>query len=322
MKKFRLPLMLTLGIFMIALIINPVRYMASASMGLKLFAISVLPALFPFFFFTRVLTSLGAAHTLGASIKRPLEKLYNAPPITGYIMAMSMLSGYPTGAKLVAECHNLELIECKDAQFASVLCSTSGPLFILGTIGGVALADKLAGVVILLSHYIASLVNGLLYRNKTTGHNPKTVALQLSAKSDNLLRDCIYESIIAILLVGGYIVIFSMVIDILLDIGLQATLVYLLGLFGIGKEISIACFASLMEITRGCFMVSSLPLSRLGKAVFLSGVISFGGICIGLQSLAFLSKCNISAARYFLAKSSQAVIAIIVATLLGLLILK
>ncbi len=314
--------MLTVGIFIIALIVNPVRYMASASMGLKLFVISVLPALFPFFFFTRVLTALGAAHTLGASIKKPLKKLYNAPPVTGYIMVMSMLSGYPTGAKLVSECHSLQLLEYEDAKFASVFCSTSGPLFVLGTIGAVALADRLAGVVILISHYLAALINGLLFKSKAAKHNPETISLQLSAQSDNLLHDCIYESIFAILLVGGYITIFSMIIDILLDIGMQAVFAHLLGCFGVSKELSIACFTSLIEITRGCFMIASLPLTRIGKTVFLSGAISFGGLCIGLQSLAFLSKCNISPLRYFLAKTTQAAIAAVISFLLGLLILK
>lgn len=311
--------MIIIAIFIVALILNPVRYMASASTGLKLFAASVLPALFPFFFFTRILTSLGAAHTLGISIRKPLKKIYNAPPITGYILIMSMLSGYPIGAKLVSECHSLQLMDYQDTQSASILCSTSGPLFILGTVGGVALMDRLAGVIILISHYIATLINACFYKSKSSKDDLEVA--QLSTKSDNLLHDCIHQSIMAILLVGGYIVIFSMIIDILLDLGMQKVFVATLGVFGIGGDISLAVFASLMEVTRGAFMISALEIARIAKIAFLSGAVSFGGLCIGLQSLAFLSKCNVSPLKYFIAKVTQATLAVIIALLISVVVL-
>ena len=44
-----------------------------------LFAKNVAPALFPFFFFTKLLTGLGGANAMGKLLKKPISRLYNAP---------------------------------------------------------------------------------------------------------------------------------------------------------------------------------------------------------------------------------------------------
>ena len=134
---------------MAALIINPAKYMNSITVGLKLFSVSVLPALFPFFFFSKILTSLDVASSFGKAIQKPLRKIYNAPPITGYIVVMSMMSGYPLGAKLVSDCFSLGIIDENEAKSISTLASTSGPLFILGTIGASMLNNSLVGLTII-----------------------------------------------------------------------------------------------------------------------------------------------------------------------------
>ena len=45
-------------------------------------------------------------------------------------------------------------------------CSTSGPLFMLGTIGAGMFYAPAAGAVIALSHYAAALLNGLAFRGE------------------------------------------------------------------------------------------------------------------------------------------------------------
>jgi sporulation integral membrane protein YlbJ len=320
-KKSRYPVILLAAIFMAAIIVRPDRYMASVLSGLKIFTFSVLPALFPFFFFTKVLTSLGVAHTLGAGIEKPLAKLYNAPPVIGYIMVMSMLCGYPTGAKLVSDCYKSGLIDLDDVQFAAAYCSTGGPIFILGTIGSVALGDKMIGAVILLSHYTAALLNGFVFRRKTANKNRSLIRAQLSPQSDNLLHECVYESIFGVLLVGGYIALFGLITDILIDIKAERAFLSAVGLVGVAPNMAKALFSAFFEMTKGSFMLAALELSRAAKAALLTGIISFGGMCVGLQSLAFLSKCGVSPLKYFTAKASQAVIGIIVALLLGLILL-
>ena len=85
----------------IALAVDPKQCIASVHSALGMFVQSVLPALLPYFFFTKLLTSLGAARAIGDLFRRPVALLYNAPPIGGYVCLMSLLSGYPVGARLL-----------------------------------------------------------------------------------------------------------------------------------------------------------------------------------------------------------------------------
>ena len=300
---------------MAALIINPAKYMNSITVGLKLFSVSVLPALFPFFFFSKILTSLDVASSFGKAIQKPLRKIYNAPPITGYIVVMSMMSGYPLGAKLVSDCFSLGIIDENEAKSISTLASTSGPLFILGTIGASMLNNSLVGLTIILSHYIGALLNGLIYRNKSTSLSK--VNLQLSGKCDNLLHDSINESILSILIVGGYIAVFNMILDVVFDLGLFNLISFTAETVKINGSVLSAITASFIEVTRGCFMISNLEIELPLKVAFLAGVVSFGGLSITLQSLTFLGKCKIGFGFYIKSKATHMLLAFSVALVLG-----
>ena len=66
------------GVFMLLLILRPDYFLNSAARGLLLFASSVLPAIFPFFFCSSLLTAMGAANSLsrlGARFFRHLFEL-------------------------------------------------------------------------------------------------------------------------------------------------------------------------------------------------------------------------------------------------------
>lgn len=75
-------------LLMCAVLINPERYLSSVKDGVILFWAAVLPALFPFFFFTRMLTGLGFPETIGKFFEKPVKFLFHTPPISAYIFFM------------------------------------------------------------------------------------------------------------------------------------------------------------------------------------------------------------------------------------------
>ena len=48
---------------------------------------------------------------------------------------MSILSGYPIGAKIIHDLYSKDLITEEDAKRMSIFSTTSGPIFIIGAIG-------------------------------------------------------------------------------------------------------------------------------------------------------------------------------------------
>lgn len=295
---------------MLPVVLFPDRYIGSVSAGLNLYAVSVLPALFPFFFFSKILAELNFGYDLGLALRKPLKKLFNAPALSGYVLVMSMLCGYPVGAKLTSDFYEKGLLKREEARAVSAFTSTSGPLFIVGTVGVAMLGNKTAGYIILMSHYLSAFINGLLFRAKKS----ESVALPAVPKInfDAMLGESMLNSIISVAIVGGYIAVFNMVLDLFFDIGLIALFARPLTLLGINVRLGEGLAAGFVEITKGCLILSQSGFGLKIVAPLCAFGITFGGLSVTLQSLTFLSKCKISPLFYLASKTVQGITAFLI----------
>lgn len=314
---------LIISVLIIFLAIKPEQYISSVYNGLLLFIKSVAPSLFPFFFFTKLLSALGGIDKLSNLFKKPVAMLYNCPPAGGYIFLMSIISGYPVGSRMLSDLYDEGGITQSDAKAMSSFTSTSGPLFIVGTVGVFMFKSSKFGYYVLICHYIGALLNGLIYRKRK---NYTELEYCPSKKSlDNILSDCMTSSILSLAIVGGYIAIFSMVIDVLIDIRvidiIAKGLFYPFQYLGCDMQVCKGIAVSLIEITRGCQEISASPLSFNITLPFVAAALAFGGMSISFQSLSFLSKCKIRASYYFLTKATQAIITFFVAYVFVLIFL-
>lgn len=62
---------------------------------------------------------------------------------------MSVLSGYPIGAKLISEFYKNGVINTEESKKIIAFSSTSAPLFVIGTLGVFMLDNVSYGVIIL-----------------------------------------------------------------------------------------------------------------------------------------------------------------------------
>lgn len=316
-------------IFIMAMLIyNPILYIASVSRGLYMFAVSVLPSLFPFFVFTKILTEAGG-NNFSKFMAKPVNFLFRLPPSAGYIFTLSTLSGYPVGAKLTADFYEKGIISSSEAKRITSFCSTSGPFFIIGTVGAAMLVSLTAGYIILIAHLLSAVLCGLIFARKkpeTVNNKAEISKINFPCLKNNLnMSDTIYDSVKSILIVGGFICIFYMVIDILLTTGLLIPLDYIIGkifyLFNVPKNFSIGFTGGLIEITRGCIEIAALNGNLKISTILCCGLISFGGLCINMQALTFLSKCKVSAPTFFGFKFVHMIISIIICFILCSLIM-
>lgn len=260
------------------------------------------------------------ASTLEKPLKRPMKFFFNAPPVGGYILVLSLLSGYPIGAKLVADCYKMGILTEAQAKNITTFTSTSGPLFIVGSVGVSMMGNKTAGFVILISHYLAALINGLILV-KRGGEGKELSVPPKFCDYDNLLGDSITSGIISVAIVGGYIAIFSMLTDVLFDFKI---LPFFRGIFTFLKvptALANGIVTGLVEITRGCQMLSKSRLTLRAIVPAVAALVSFGGLSVTLQSLTFLSQCKIKPLFYLKCKLSQGIIAFFAATVLSLIFL-
>ena len=289
---------------LILLLTDPGRYIESVRTGLLLFANNVLPSLFPFLFLTKFLTMQGACEkTVG--LFRPLMKCYRCPPAGGYVFFMSMLSGYPIGAKVASDLAAQGVLSPADCRKILSFSSTSGPFFVIGTVGTLMFGSSKAGWLMLIAHLVSALLAGLLFCRFSKDSDTPKMPLPEKTYSDALSAS-VYDSILSVLNVGGFIALFYVLIDMLATTGFLFPANRLLGaLFpalGLPAELAEPLCFGFVEITRGCAMLAATSATLAQKAVCAALLISFGGLSINAQALAYVRKCGVPAGVYFAQK--------------------
>lgn len=309
------PLLLIVGILL--LIILPQLSIDSFYMGLRIWATKVLPALLPFFILTRLLSFTSTLNTIGKAFAPITKKLYGVGGISGYVFIMSIISGYPIGAKLTADLYKDNTINSKQAQTITAFTSTSGPLFIIGTVAIGMYSSQAIGILILSSHILGAMLNGLLYRNKA-----EIIVFNTEMRSTgNHLQECMSSSILSIMIVGGFISIFYMFLQIILQLNTLYPIIKFFEMIGINSSITKGMFAGLIEVTTGCLYLGQAEIPSKLLLALSTFLISFGGLSIHAQAYTFLKEFDMPYIKFLLIKFTQAIISTIIAILLGLIFL-
>lgn len=307
---------------------NPEPYINSTLNGFKVWATIVLPSLFVFLILTKLLMQNDKTMKVFYVLNKPFEKLYKCR-YGGYIFAMSVISGYPVGASLISEFYQQKLITDKEAKILCAFCSTSGPMFIMGSIASSMIFNTKIGLIILICHLLSSLINGFLYKlilnkkhkqdNKET---KKIISQKLTSQKKQTFNEIMLNSTISVLMVGGSIAFCFALVEIIFVV-LNPILNSIQVSSNIGSLILIikSIISGIVEVTNGCLQISILSINPILLTTILCGFISFAGLSIHLQSIVFLSKCNISY-KYFLAtKLTQTLISVILSLVFGLILL-
>ena len=299
---------------MIGLILfNPQEYTAEALKGFEVWYRFVLPALFPFFYITKLLTSLGMIERIATKCQFITSKLFNAPPITAHIMLMSYLSGYPIGAKLIGESYDNGFISKEDGEKISILCSSSGLIFIVGTIGGLMLNAISIGIAIYVAHLLSCVFMGIVMGRKKKVQPSFAYSLQVK-NYDDILGETIYSSVISILIVGGYISLFYMVFHMIDSTQILLPLEWIINqllspIVAPSVNVGGSIIQGLFEATQGCSSVSLIDNKVLAGGI-MCGIITFGGFSINLQAITYLSKAKIKPMKYLFRKVIQSAVAV------------
>lgn len=299
---FSLFIVLCIAIFAL----NPTKYMQSVTNGLIVWATAVVPALLPFFVLSKLLAELDFFSPFCKYISPITKKLFDAPAISGYIFLMSIISGYPIGAKLIQEYHKNNLLTKNQCRKISTFTSTSGPLFITGTVAGGFFGNQKLGFILLGCHILSAVVCGILLKNFYCCDDNTTAVKNQDNISKNILNDTIYSSVSGILSIGVFISLFFMLAD-------------MLPISKISNPVLQAFATGLLEVTHGCQMISQLNLSFATTAILCQTMISFGGLCIMLQSYSYLKECGITLTQLIFNKALQASVATVLTFVVCLL---
>ena len=135
---------------------------------------------------------------------------------------MGIISGYPTGAKIVVNLRKNGLCTKEEAERMLAFTNNSGPLFILGTVGISLFGNSTIGFLLLFTHILASLTVGIIfrfYKYKNSVHNSSVFSNNQKEQVDfsnlgEVLGKSIMSGIKTVVMIGGFVVLFSVIISI------------------------------------------------------------------------------------------------------------
>ncbi|OEG00349.1 sporulation integral membrane protein YlbJ [Vulcanibacillus modesticaldus] len=313
--------------------------------GLKIWWEIIFPSLLPFLITSEILLGLGIVHFLGVLLEPLMKPLFNVKGVGAFVLAMGFASGYPMGAKLTSRLREQNLITKTEGERLVSFTSTSDPLFLFGAVAVGFFNDARLGALIAIIHYSSSIVIGFIMRyykiNKDREHNATMTEKNLDGniiikafqamhearikdgrKFGTLMGDAVMSSIETLQMIGGFIMIFSVVLTILTK--LQITLLMsiliskILMILGISTDLSNSIIYGLFEVTLGAKSASeaasSIPMVQ--KIAIVSAVSAWSGISVHAQIAAILQKTDIKYMPFLFARIIHVIIAFLFAGIL------
>ncbi|MBU9720464.1 MULTISPECIES: sporulation integral membrane protein YlbJ [Bacillaceae] len=317
----------------ISFMIFPKEAYDASVRGLTMWWDVVFPSLLPFFILSEFLIRFGVVSFIGALFEPIMRPLFRVPGSGSFVWAMGLASGFPAGAKLTARLRQEGKISSIEGERLVSFTNASNPLFIFGAISVGFFHDPALGIVLAAAHYVGNIIVGLamrFYGNETPTYSNKgqEFSFKYAIKSmheerlsddrplGKLMGDAVHSAIQTLLMIGGFIILFSVLNEILDIIHITAIVSFVisivLSMIQMPNELSPAIIQGIFEITIGSDLVSQTQeTSLIEKAIVTSFILAFNGLSVQAQVASILSETDIRFRPFFFARCFHGFVAAI-----------
>ncbi|HAG10564.1 MAG TPA: sporulation integral membrane protein YlbJ [Desulfotomaculum sp.] len=318
----------------LGMIIQPGTVYQGAMTGVSLWFNIVFPSLLPFLIISDLLLSFGMVHFLGALMEPLMRPLFNVPGCGSFVLAVGYTSGCPIGAMITARLRSQRLCTRIEAERLVSFTNNSSPLFMLVAVAVGMLNNPELGPVIAAAHYTSNLTLGFVLR--FYGKNdpelitapikegsPLTRAFselfriyrQENRSPGKIMGAAVKNSISSLLNIGGFIIIFAVLIQLLKQAGFIDFIAGKLGLIliplGFSSSVLPALTSGLIEMTVGAKLASASEASLLQQLTVIAIILAWSGISIHAQVASVISETDIRMKLFVLTRFAHALLAAI-----------
>lgn len=255
--------MIFLCLFMIFLMLRlPDVTVTAARTALRVWSLDVVPSLFPYMVFCRLLS------------QRLQNRRLRAAPVCA---VLGLLGGSPSGASVLSVYANSGRLSRRGTLALCALTGTISPMFLLSTMRA-WLTDARLCRLLLLCHLLGACLCALVVWCSPPAGGKRTASKLPALKDENAIS----ASVQSILSVGGCIVFFSVLAS-----GICALIPW-------ADEAMRAALHALLEAAGGMHALCAASLSPRVRAVTLAAASGFSGLSILTQNHLFLRALGIS----------------------------
>ncbi|WP_027623427.1 sporulation integral membrane protein YlbJ [Clostridium lundense] len=320
LKDKSLIITIVCSLIIISFVLNPMVCIKGCISGASLFFYKVFPSLFPFLIVCNIILYCNGVYIYSKALGKILCYPLGLPLNCSFALVVSILCGYPLGAKYSCDLYEKGVIDYETCKRLLNIASNPSPLFIIGSVGTSMLGNTKIGYILLLASYISCIIMGFILprgNTKIKFNNKKSTLVTQNINLGNILKDSIENGIKTALSVGGFIVLFSVLNNIIKH---SSAFYAILNILKIPKTLSEGFILGFIEMTNGCNIISSSNVNFEVKLLTIGFLLGFSGLCIIWQCNSFMSKHNFSLITYGKNKVLQGLICSIVSYILYLLL--
>ncbi len=308
-KKYKNLFVVLFMLWMIFVILfNRELIYETISYSLKVWVHNLIPSMFPFFVVSDILLCYHVSEYIPKFIVKFFSKVFNVSNTIIVVFFLSMLSGMPNNARIIAMMLRNNEISLDDANHVLIFTHFPNPSFVFSVVGVFFLHNSYYGIIIYISIILGNLILGFITRNYINHYHIDYT--KKSSKSQNIslvFIQAVRRSIDSLLLILGIITCFLIC---------SAIIISKLSF----SSYTNAIIQGIFEITMGIKAISNLGISDLYKVVISAMLISFGGISVHMQIISQIIDTDISYHTFFLARIFHAILSGIISFIIFLII--
>lgn len=275
---------------LMVLILDAKTALLGARDGLQLCLQTVIPALFPFFVLSILLT--GGMTGLRSGSVRFLSRICRIPAGSEIILLTGLLGGYPVGAQSVSQAWQSGRLSEGDARRMLGFCSNAGPSFLFGILSPM-FPDRRIVWVLWGIQIVSAILTGFLL----PGGSDDTVSVTPGRAVT--VPEAVERSLRVVAKVCGWVIIFRVLLSFLNR-----------WFFWLLPEWLCVLFSGFLELTNGCCQLDTIADPAL-RFLICAGMLSFGGICVCMQTVSAAGKMGLG--LYFPGKLLQSALSFLLA---------
>lgn len=281
-------LLATISLCVVFIVFSKESFSGALS-GLKYSLAVLIPSLFPFMVLSSFIIKSGMLLPFLKYFNKISYKIFNISPFGFLAFLLSMIGGYPIGAKCVSDLMESSLVSHNEAKKLILYCFGAGPGFLITFIGTNTLFDKKMGYILFASQLISMIVIALscrnLYKEEKT---ERKYDFNKCAYTQALVESTAHAAITS-LNMCALVMFFSSLVSIISKV--------------FSNKYICLFTVSFLEITNGVNLNKNSPLII---PAFLTG---FGGLCVHFQVFKILpDNLEFSKSLFFIIRIVQGIL--------------
>ncbi|QGQ96185.1 hypothetical protein EHS13_15515 [Paenibacillus psychroresistens] len=307
------------GLLVVCIIIYPNSVFQSSLSGMSLWWEYVFPALLPFLILTEIMLGSGALHAIGTLLDPFMRFFFRTSGNGGWALAMGLFAGYPAGASTTAKLHERQALLPQEAERVLIVSHLCNPAVMITVIGVGFFHQATLGMFIAIVHYASALLMGLTLRRSGNENllvatpanlepiwtramqSAKAAQQEDGRKFGKLLGDGVSHSIQTLMLIGGWMMFFSV---------LQQVILHLLQPWITNEGFVAQLVVCLLEPHLGAYTIAqSSSASLVIKVAIVGAVLGWSGLSMHAQVKSLLKSTEMRYLAFLKARLLHAALA-------------